>query len=506
MLGYDRDLGAKVVSAFVSELSRSFLDCRIAGRGAPGGALLRQQLWIVRWGAGPAAWYETVLAEHERPDVASIPARPIERVTAPFERFLHIEAASGVVLLACTLIALAFANSSMASAYQAFWEQPLRVLIGGYGLDYPLWYWVNDGLMTLFFFVIGLEIKRELVSGELSEPRKVVAPVACAIGGAVVPVLVFLVLQPGGGAERAWAVSMATDIAFVVGCLSLFGKRVPRGLKVFLLSLAIVDDILAVLVIAAFYSGGLSYPALAGALAAIAVVVALNRLGVRTVSAYLFVGAVTWLFMLKSGIHPTVAGVVLGLLTPASAWLGERSLLDVLGRTAGAIRTKAHPDAARRLAIGTVRFAAREAMSPLERLETGLHPWVGFVIMPTFALANAGVAVRFGALMEPLSLAVAAGLVLGKPLGIVLAAAVVVKAGWSSLPEGMGWRAVLASGCLAGIGFTMSLFVASLGLEGDLLAVTKTGILVGSALSLCIGMSLLHFALSRGSDVRNVES
>jgi NhaA family Na+:H+ antiporter len=428
-----------------------------------------------------------------------IPPRPIERMLTPFERFLHVEAASGVVLLGCTLVALALANSRLAADYQAFWEQPVRVSLGRFGLDYPLWYWVNDGLMTLFFFVIGLEIKRELVHGELSDARKVLVPVACALGGAIAPALVFFALQPGGPAARAWAVPMATDIAFVVGCLSLFGKRVPRGLKIFLLSLAIVDDILAVLVIAAFYSAGLNLGALAGAAGGFAIIVALNRLGVRTVSAYVFMGTVTWLFMLKSGIHPTVAGVALGLLTPASAWLGDRSLLDVLRRTTGALEARAGSEAARRDALGAVRFAAREAASPLERLETGLHPWVGFVIMPAFALANAGVAIGTDTLAEPLAVAVASGLVLGKPIGIVLAAVVVVKAGWSSLPEGAGWRAMFASGCLAGIGFTMSLFVASLGLQGELLAEAKGGVLVGSALSLCLGMGVLHLTLPSGA-------
>lgn len=431
-----------------------------------------------------------------------LPSRPIQRLLSPLERFLHLEAASGVVLFACTLAALGLANSRFADGYQAFWSQPVRVSFGSFGLAYPLWYWVNDGLMTLFFFVIGLEIKREMVSGELSEPRKLVIPVAGAVGGAILPVLVFLFVlkQTGGDGHRAWAVPMATDIAFVVGCLALLGKRVPRGLKVFVLSLAIVDDILAVIVIAAFYSGALSYAALAGALGSFCVLLLLNRLEVRAVSIYVLVGAVIWLFMLKSGVHPTVAGVALGLLTPARAWLVDRAFVGALSQAVVAVEAGAdslESRDARRSALSTVLFASREATSPLERLESGLHPWVGFVIMPIFALANAGVAIDADTLGAPLSAAVAVALVLGKPLGICLFALLVVKVGWARLPEGATWASISATACLAGIGFTMSLFVASLGLEGPLLQAAKGGILVGSALSLMVGLGLLHLALPK---------
>jgi Na+:H+ antiporter, NhaA family len=438
------------------------------------------------------------------PQEGALPARPIQRLLSPLERFLHVEAASGFVLFGCTVVALALANSRFADAYQAFWSQPVRVSFGALGLDYPLWYWINDGLMTLFFFVIGLEIKREMVSGELSDPRKLVIPIAGALGGALVPVLVFLfVLSQGGGdGQRAWAVPMATDIAFVVGCLALLGKRVPRGLKVFVLSLAIVDDILAVIVIAAFYSGAPSYTALAGALAGFGVLLLLNRLRVRSVAAYAMVGVVIWLFMLKSGVHPTVAGVALGLLTPASAWLADRTFLGALTQAATTIQAatdSAEGREARRGALSNLLFASREATSPLQRLETGLHPWVAFVIMPVFALANAGVAIDADTLGGSLSAAVALALVVGKPVGICLFALLVVKLGWARLPEGASWAAIAATGCLAGIGFTMSLFVASLGLEGPLLQATKGGILVGSGVSLLLGLGLLHLVLPKAA-------
>lgn len=430
--------------------------------------------------------------------------RPIERLISPFERFLHVEAASGLFLVVSTAVAMFLANSALAPSYEAFWNQHLRISFGSLGLDYPLWYWVNDGLMTLFFFVIGLEIKREVIDGELSEARKVVLPIASALGGALVPVGIFLLLQPGGDALRAWAVPMATDIAFVVGCLSLLGKRVPRGLKIFMLSLAIVDDILAVLVIAAFYTAEIHLGTLALAILGFGVVVLLNRLGVRTVAAYLLVGAVIWLLTLKSGIHPTVAGVALGLLTPASAFLGDRSFIDVLARATHVVSDAGQGPAVaedRRGVLRTVRFAATEATSPLERLQTGLHPWVGFFIMPVFALANAAVVISVEMVTKPLALAVAAGLVLGKPLGIFAFAFVTVKMGLARLPERTNWGVLLAAGCLAGIGFTMSLFVASLGLEGDPLLAAKGGTLLGSGVSLILGMVLLWWLLPKAEAV-----
>jgi len=311
--------------------------------------------------------------------------------------------------------------------------------------------------------------------------KNLVLPVAAAVGGALAPVLVFLLFLRGGPGARAWAVPMATDIAFVVGCLSLLGDRVPRGLKVFVLSLAIVDDILAVLVIAAFYSSALKLLALACAAVGLGVVVVLKRLGVRAISVYVFVGVIDWLLMLKSGLHPTVAGVALGLLTPAYAWTPDHSLSQALSAAVDVV--EGETDVTRKKTLETARFAMREALSPLDRLEGALHSWVAFLIMPVFALANAGVAFRAETLASPLALAVAAGLVLGKPVGIVAGTLLVVKAGWSTLPEGTSARALVAAGVLAGIGFTMSLFVASLGLEGQLLQEVKGGVLVGSAVS-----------------------
>jgi NhaA family Na+:H+ antiporter len=419
--------------------------------------------------------------------------RPVVRLTRPFDRFLHVESASGVVLAACTLLALLAANSRVAGWYGALWNQTFRVGLGEFELSYPLWYWVNDGLMAIFFFVIGLEIKREMIVGELSEPRKVVLPVAAAVGGVAVPILVFLGRQYGGAGQAGWAVPMATDIAFVVGCLALLGPRVPRGLKILVLSLAIVDDILAVLVIAIFYTAEIKVVWLAAALGGFSLTWLQNRLGVRSVPMYGFVGAAIWLCTLKSGVHPTVAGVALGLMTPATVWIGRASFLDIMDRTTGLLRQRdaPTPEGDERGALDELVFASKEAMSPVERLERTLHPWVGFVIMPIFALANAGIGVSGAALLDPVATSVAAGLVVGKPLGIFIASWLVVRLGWAVLPDGVTWSVVLGAGCLAGIGFTMSLFIASLSLEGELLRAAKAGILMGSAVSVLVGMSVL---------------
>ncbi len=423
--------------------------------------------------------------------------RPIELLTGPLIRFLHIEAASGVVLLVATGVAIAAANSPLREAYAKFWDLTLSVGIGDWGLSYPLWYWVNDGLMAVFFFLVGLEIKREIVFGELREVRRVVSPAVAAIAGASVPAAIYLILLGDHPGQQGWAVPMATDIAFVVGALALLGRRVPHGLKVFLLTLAIVDDIIAVLVIAVFYSSQLSFVWLAAAIAGIAVVVIMRRLGVRTVLGYLVIGAGVWLCTLKSGIHPTISGVALGLLTPALPLVSQeklgRGLKQALDRVSGGNR--ASESVKLKDTVEEVAFTTRESLSPLERLEADIHPWAAFLIMPLFALANAGVQFSGEAMSSPLSVAVSLALLIGKPLGIALSLLLIVKTGLGIMPGGTNWRAVVGSGCLAGIGFTMSLFVASLSLEGGLLVQAKTGILVGSAVSGVTGYVLMRTAL-----------
>jgi NhaA family Na+:H+ antiporter len=423
--------------------------------------------------------------------ITHLPERPIQRLQRPLLAFTHIESASGIVLLVCTAIALIAANSPYAEAYAAFWNQEFRFAIGGFELAYPLWYWANDGLMPIFFFVIGLEIKRELVIGELSDPKKMVLPVVAALGGVVVPVAIYLAFQYGQPGLRGWAVPMATDIAFVVGCLSLLGKRVPYGVTVLMLSLAIVDDLAAVLAIALFYTSSIKVTWLAGAVAGLVVVAAMNRLGIRRIGFYVVVGASVWLCTLKSGIHPTIAGVILGLMTPAMPWLGGPKFMGFLRQTNETLLKEETTIANAELMVADLAFASREALAPLSRIERGLHPWTAFAIMPVFALANAGVPIAVESIGTPVSIAVATGLFFGKSLGIFGASWLAVKLGWATRPAGVTWPVLVGAAFLGGIGFTMALFIASLGLSGDQLVAAKIGVIIGSFCSAVVGMLIL---------------
>jgi NhaA family Na+:H+ antiporter len=407
---------------------------------------------------------------------------------------MRLQAAGGGVLLAATIVALAAANSPLADRYAAVWNHQVTIGADGASLTYPLWYWINDGLMAVFFFVVGLEIKRELVLGELRDRRNVVLPAIAAIGGALVPIGLYLFLQPDLPGRAGWAIPMATDIAFVVGCLAVLGTRVPPSLKIFMLSLAIIDDVLAVIVIAVAFSASISWLWLVGALAGLMAVVGLDKLGVRRIGVYVFVGVLVWLCTLKSGIHPTIAGVILGLLTPARAWIPETVFVDLLDRGLTALRSE-EPRENQREAIENVAIAASESVSPLERLEHGLHPWVAFLIMPLFALANAGVVVSLGGIQEPIAIAVIVGLSVGKPVGIVAASWIAIKLRLAQLPDRVTWSSLLGGGWLCGIGFTMALFIGSLSVAEPALAAAKTGILFGSATSLVFGMTLLTWSL-----------
>ncbi len=417
-------------------------------------------------------------------------ATPVSRLVAPLARFLQIEASGGVILLAFTAVALLLANSPLADAFRSFWEVPVGLTVGNTALRLPLLLWVNDGLMTLFFFVVGLEIKRELVSGELADPRKALLPVVAAAGGMLAPAALYLLFLWGRPGWRGWAVPTATDIAFVVGVLTLLGQRVPGGLKVLLLTLAIADDIGAVLVIAFAFSADITFWALGLAGCGLGLVVALQRLGARSVAVYAGLGVLIWLAFLKSGVHPTVAGVLLGLLTPARPVLGRQVLLDVVSDLYARLRGQR----------GAATHAAPEAVSPLERLEAALHPWVAFVIMPVFALANAGVAVEPAAFATPVALGVALALIFGKPAGIVLFSWASVRIGLTRLPEGVSWKVLLGAGCLGGIGFTMSLFIAGLAFAGPMHDEAKIGILLGSVVSGTLGCLLLLAFLPRRHD------
>lgn len=435
--------------------------------------------------------------DHARNIRPHLPVAPVRRLVEPLVRFLRIESTSGLVLFACAIFALSMANTSAAASFNKFWHTHLRLEIGAFHLGGELGaFFVNDVLMTIFFFVVGLEIKRELIAGELRDRRKAALPVAAALGGMLAPAAIYAVLQSGQAGINGWGVPMATDIAFVVGVMALLGPRVPLGLKIMLLSLAIADDIGAVVVIAAFYTSDLNYFMLLMAAGGISFTAILGEIGVRSSAIYALIGVGIWIALHKSGVHPTIAGVILGLMTPATEWVGRTALRLSIADLQAQLVSDRHEEVALE-DLELLAFAARESVSPLERLEHVLHPWVGFIIMPLFALANAGIAIDIGELKNPVALAVACGLVIGKPLGIMLFSLLSVKLGFARLPEGVTWRMLFGGGCLAGIGFTMSLFVSDLAFrsEPEMLASGKIGTLLGSVCSVFLGTAIMMLCL-----------
>jgi NhaA family Na+:H+ antiporter len=383
-------------------------------------------------------------------------------ILAPIQAFVSTESASGIVLLCATIVALAWANSPWSESYFHLLHSPVSLGIGRFSRAMSLEHWINDGLMTVFFLMVGLEIKRELVTGELSSPRRAAFPISAAIGGMVVPAAIYAAFNPSGSGSRGWGIPMATDIAFAVGVLTLVGRAVPTSVRVFLLALAIVDDLGAVLVIAIFYTSKLSMPALAIAGAILVALVLLNVFRVRRPLPYLLLGVGLWAATLNSGIHATIAGVLLAFTIPCS----HRNAQDI-------------------------------AQSPLARIEHALLKPVAFFIIPIFALANAGVDLRSAgsaAFASPIMWGVLFGLIIGKPIGVVLASWIALRSGIASLPENSTRRQILGVAFLCGIGFTMSLFVANLAFPGmpEPVADAKIGILLASVISGCLGAAVLR--------------
>ncbi len=415
---------------------------------------------------------------------------PGRRLPLPVRQFLETEASGGILLLVAALVALVWANSPWSAAYQSLWHTDITVNFGRYVLEGDLHHWVNDALMVVFFFVVGLEIKRELVHGKLRDPRTAAMPAIAALGGMVVPAALFFLVNAGGAGAKGWGIPMATDIAFAVGIVALLGSKVPASLKLFLLTLAIVDDIGAIIVIGAFYSSGLQPQFLLLAALIIVAIVLVNRAGVLVLTPYLILGAGLWLATYASGVHATIAGVILGLLTPARSFLPA----SVAREWAADLRD---PPSVHELE--TMRRLARHAVSPAERLGHILHPWSSFVIVPIFALANAGVAIRADAFDVPgataVTLGVMLGLVVGKTLGIAGAAWLAARLGVARLPEGANMKMVIGIATVAGIGFTVSLFVAELAYDpGSLQDAAKIGVLAASAVAAVIGSVTLSRA------------
>jgi NhaA family Na+:H+ antiporter len=431
-----------------------------------------------------------------------LPREPIDALIAPIRRFLHIEAMSGVLLVAATLAAIIAANSPAGDAYLAFWQTPAGLRFGALELTLSLQHWINDLLMAVFFYVIGLEVKRELVKGELRDLRRAALPLAAAVGGMLAPAAIYLFLQHGAPGGKGWGIPMATDIAFVVGCLAVLGGRIPVSLRIMLLSLAIADDIGAILVIAVGYTSQLDWSALVMSAGGIALIIACMKLGVHSKTVYLILSLGVWFEFHASGIHATIAGVILGFLTPSQAWISDRRLGRIIDGTIHFMQGADWRSAPRRYAaLRQMERAARSSISPLRRFETGMHPWVAFVIMPVFALANAGVRIEMTAFVDPVAIAVALGLLVGKPAGILLFSWLAVKAGIARLPAEVGWSAILGGGLLAGIGFTMAIFIASLAMEGVMLSAAKVGILGGSVASAVVGMLVLLAALPKSGRI-----
>jgi len=428
--------------------------------------------------------------------------RPIDRILSPFQEFFQQEASSGILLIIATIVALGWANSPWADSYQSLWHTTVSFNIGDFSLSKDLLHWINDGLMAVFFFVVGLEIKREVMVGELASPRKAILPIVAAVGGMVIPAGIFLLFNPQGPGQAGWGIPMATDIAFALGVLSLLGKRVPLSLKIFLTAVAIVDDLGAVLVIALFYTSNIIWISLVIGGVILLILIVMNRLGVRSPLLFAILGIFLWVAFLKSGVHATIAGVLLALTIPVRTRTNTEEFITnanffldefrTHGKTGESVLTSKN----QRAAIQAIEVAAEHAQTPLQRLEHMLHPWVSYFIMPVFALANAGIAIKgdfFSAFVQPVTLGVMAGLIFGKQIGVFGASYLAVKLGWSDLPLGMTWTRLYGLSWLAGIGFTMSLFIASLAFgESEFLAMSKAGILVASLIAGIVGAVILN--------------
>jgi Na+:H+ antiporter, NhaA family len=429
---------------------------------------------------------------------------PVERIVRPFQDFANKQASGGILLIIAAAVALIWANSPWGESYIALWHTKLSVGVGDFSITKDLTHWINDGLMAVFFLVVGLEIKREVLVGELSSVGNAVLPVAAAFGGAVVPALIYLAINAGTEGSAGWGIPMATDIAFALGILALLGERAPTALKVFVTALAIVDDIVAVLVIALFYTSEISWGALGGGAVFLAALIVANLLGVGRTLLYAVLGVGLWLCFLLSGVHATIAGILLALTIPATSFINPQAFLKrsryILDRfeQAGEKGENVLSNEERQAALHALNHAAYKLEPPMHELEHNLHPWVVFAIMPLFALANAGVPLGGGvveALTSPVALGIVAGLVVGKQLGITLFVWLAVRSGLSELPEGIGWRHVYGVGWLAGIGFTMSLLISDLAFsDASLIEDAKIGIECASLIAGVVGWTILRGA------------
>lgn len=444
---------------------------------------------------------------------ATLDAIATPKLLRPLEKFLHIEAASGLVLLCAVIVALVWANWLGADSYEHFWHSSLGFQFGEFAFSKPLHFYINDALMTVFFLVVGLEIRREIYESALVNMRLAALPLAAAVGGMAVPAAIYLMSNANAASQQGWAIPTATDIAFAIGFLTLLGNRVPSQLRVLLLSIAIIDDVGAILVIAFFYSSGINLTGLAIAALGVLLVRGFHYLGVRTALPYVIPGAVVWFGVLHAGVHPTIAGVVLGLLTPVKTLVDRKTLLDSASGLLGRLRDRfANPERDPQQMVSSLqqlKTMQREMVPPVVRVQVALHPWVAFGVMPLFALANAGVVfdqAAFAALASStVSAGIVLGLVLGKPIGIVLASLLAVRMRLATLPEGVTYRGLIVIGCLAGIGFTMSIFLSQLSFPASpLLATAKIAVLIASTIAALLGLYLGRRFLQAPPTVANL--
>ena len=430
--------------------------------------------------------------------------KSFDKILTPFEEFIHRQTSSGLLLMAMAVLALILANGPMSSAYEHVLHTLVNINIGDWTLEMSLHHWINDGLMALFFFVVGLELKRELLVGELAKPRNAALPIAAAIGGMVVPALIYFAINPDGDAALGWGIPMATDIAFAIGALALLANRVPKSLITFLVALAIVDDLGAVMVIAVFYTDTIALVPLTGAVILFALLIVFNMSGIRKTMPYFIVAVLLWYALLQSGVHATLAGILGALSVPASPKYNPerfsqhvRELMqrfDASHQPGKSIMT----NDALRAVVQTLENGVHSVEAPLQRLEHVWHLPVAYLIIPIFALANAGIPLEFSsmgqALTHPVMLGVTLGLLLGKFIGITGACWLMLKFGLAELPKNTRFTQIAGVSLLAGIGFTMSIFVAQLGFSGnkDLLLMAKTGILAASLLAGISGFIWLY--------------
>ena len=430
----------------------------------------------------------------------------IEKILRPFQRFFRTQASGGIVLLVCVVVAIAWANSPWEEYYNKIWHTDFTIGIKDFILTQSLHFWINDGLMAIFFFVVGLEIKRELIIGELASFRKASLPIGAALGGMIIPAVIYAIINSGTDSLRGWGIPMATDIAFAIGILALFGNRVPLALKIFLTALAIVDDLGAVLVIAIFYSTDIYLTSLIIAGIILIALIICNRLHIRHPIVYLLLGLALWLALLKSGVHATIAGVISAFTIPAKARINSKDFVEK-GKTiinnlesSENIGEKVPSTKEFNSAVYHLESISNKVLSPMHRLEHKLTYWVAYLVMPIFALANAGLKIDIELLtniFNPISLGIILGLVFGKQIGIVLFSWFFIKIKIADLPKNVSWKQLHGVSAIAGIGFTMSLFIAGLAFDNILfMQEAKLGILFASTIAGIIGAIILKFSKS----------